>query len=124
MSKPPRALAGLGSARVRGYDGGGGSAQRSSPACARACGSRHTGGRKRGQACAQGEDKPKQGVVAAVLSCRGAHSGGAVAAERRRVWSGREGGLRPTEPSAIGRAGPRGAHRGLGSTREATQGGR
>jgi hypothetical protein len=82
MSKPPRALAGLGSARVRGCDGGGGSAQWSSPACTRACGSGHRGGRKRGQACVQCEDKPKQGVVAVVLSCRGARSDGAVAAER------------------------------------------
>jgi hypothetical protein len=119
MSKPPRALAGLGSAWVRGCDGGGGSAQRSSPACMRACSSGHTGGRNRGQACAQGEDKHKQGVVVAVLSCRGARSGGAVAAEHRHVWSSREGGLRPTRPSAIGRAGPHGAHRGLGSTGEA-----
>jgi hypothetical protein len=59
---------------------------------------------------------PKQGIVVAVLSCRGARSGGAVATERRRVWSSREGGLRPTGRSAIGIAGPRGAHRGLGST--------
>jgi hypothetical protein len=61
--------------------------------------------------------------VAAALSCRGARSGGAVAEERRRVWSSREGGLRPTGPSAIGRAGPRGAHRGLGSIGDAAQGG-
>jgi hypothetical protein len=50
--------------------------------------------------------------------------GGAAAAEHWRAWSDRKGGLRPTGPSATGRAGPRGAHRGLRSTGEVAQGGR
>jgi hypothetical protein len=71
MCNPPRALAGLSKARGRGCDGSGGSARRSSPASTRACCSGHREGRKRGRARARCEDKPKQGVVAAVPSCRG-----------------------------------------------------
>jgi hypothetical protein len=71
MCNPPRVLAGLGEARGRGCDGNGGSARWSSPASARACRSRHRKGRKRGRARARCEDKPKWGVVAVVLSCRG-----------------------------------------------------
>jgi hypothetical protein len=106
MCNPPRALVGLGEAQRSGCDGSGGSARWSSPASARACYS----GAKRGRAHVRCEDKPKQGIVAAVLSCRGARPGGAAAVLRRRAWSGHKGGLRPTEPSATGRAGPRGAH--------------
>jgi hypothetical protein len=124
MCNPPRALVGLGEARRRSCDGRGGSARRSSPASVRACCSGHREGRKWGRARARCEDKPKQGVAVAVLSCRGACPGGAAAAEHRRAWSGHKGGLRPTGPSATGRAGPHGAHRGLGSTREVAQSGR
>jgi hypothetical protein len=71
VCNPPRALAGLGEARGHGCDHGGGSAWWSPPACARACGSGHRGGRKRGQARAWCKGKPKQGDEAAVQSCRG-----------------------------------------------------
>jgi hypothetical protein len=50
--------------------------------------------------------------------------GGAAAAERRRRRSGLCGDLDATTPSATGRAGPHGAHRGLGLTGEVAQGGR
>jgi hypothetical protein len=86
MCNTPRVLAGLGEARGRGCDGNGGSARWSSPASARACRSRHKKGRKRGRARARCEDKPKRGVVAAVLSCRGP-----TPVERRRRSAGVRG---------------------------------
>jgi hypothetical protein len=49
---------------------------------------------------------------------------GAAAAERWRAWSGCKGGLWPTGPSATGRGGCRGAHRGLELAGEVAQGGR
>jgi hypothetical protein len=86
MCNPPRALAGLGKARGRGCNDSGGSAWRSSPPSACACCSGHREGRKRGRARAQCEDKPKQGVVAAVPSCRGPSP-----VERRRQSTGVRG---------------------------------
>jgi hypothetical protein len=83
MRNPPRALAGLGEARECGCDGGGGSARRSSPACARACCSGHRKGRKWGRARARCKGKPKQGDVAVVQSCRGP-----APVERRRRGAG------------------------------------
>jgi hypothetical protein len=53
-----------------------------------------------------------------------ARPGEEAAAERRRAWSGRKGGLQPTGPSTTGRVGPHGAHRGFELTGEAAQGGR
>jgi hypothetical protein len=53
-----------------------------------------------------------------------ARPGGTATAERWRAWSGRKGGLRPTGPSATGRGGCRGAHRGLELAGEVAQGGR
>jgi hypothetical protein len=50
--------------------------------------------------------------------------GGAAAAERRRRHSDLCSDLDATTSSATGRAGPRGAHQGLGLTGAAAQGGR
>jgi hypothetical protein len=121
---PPRGLAGLGEARGCDCDGGGGSQQRSSPACARACGSGHRKGRKRGRTRAQCKGKPKQGDVAAVWCCR------ELAPVEQRRWnagvrcSGCRNRLRSTTSSAKGSGGGRDAHRRLGLGRGTVQDGR
>jgi hypothetical protein len=86
MCNPPRALAGLGEARGRGCDGGGGSARRGSPACARSCGPRHRSSGKRLCARAQCTGKVERASGGVVLRYRGA-----AMAERRR-WNVGDGG--------------------------------
>jgi len=70
MRNAPGHSAGLGKTGGSGIACGGGSAQRSTSACTRSCGSGHKKECKRGGACARCQGQPKRTPRVAVALCR------------------------------------------------------